>query len=110
MEPELGRMMPRHMRIVVVLPEPLGPRKPKHFSAPYVKGNLVDDGAAAEGLGEGVNAEDAVAVQLDVSYGSYTSVGRDGDAGNHFSISASGGWELAGLGEHYEGAILDPLS
>ena len=26
--PDVGRMMPHSMRIVVVLPEPFGPRKP----------------------------------------------------------------------------------
>ena len=52
MLPALAWVSPRSMRIIVVLPAPLGPRKPKALPRGNVEIDVVDRGALAEALGE----------------------------------------------------------
>ena len=59
--PRSGRASPTSMRIVVVLPAPLGPRKPKTSPARHLEGHVGDRLAVAEPLGQVLGREDDLA-------------------------------------------------
>ena len=50
--PEVGVMKPASMRMVVVLPAPLGPRKPSTSPGLHLEAHIVDGGERLVALGE----------------------------------------------------------
>ena len=56
--PSEGRSSPQSALMMVVLPEPFGPRKPKSSPLPTLEADVVDRGERAEADGEVIGCDD----------------------------------------------------
>ena len=60
--PDVGSLKPAIIRSVVVLPQPDGPEQREELAARDVEVEVVDDGRAAEDLGQAAQADDRTGV------------------------------------------------